>query len=247
MRRRAGALASLALVGLLASGCSTDHGRSTLDVYAAASLADVFETMADDFEQTHPDVDVRLTYAGSSTLATQITEGAPADVFASANEAQMEAVADHVGGTPVPFAINTLTIAVPAGNPADIGGLEDVAGPGVRTVVCAPQVPCGAATASLIEARGIALAPASEEMSVSDVLAKVDAGEADAGIVYVTDVARAQHVEAIEIDGADAFATRYMIAALADSDAAQAAQDFVAFVAGPDGRAALSAAGFGAP
>ncbi|WP_062299199.1 molybdate ABC transporter substrate-binding protein [Demequina maris] len=248
----AAGVVALALGGCAALSPDSQGAPSTavthvLDVYAAASLSEVMETLAVGFEEVLPWVDVRVTYGGSSDLAAQILEGAPAAVFASADEAQMAAVADEVAGEPVVFATNTLTIAVPEGNPAGVTGLGSLADDAVVTVVCAPQVPCGAATATLAAHAGVDIAAVSEELSVTDVLGKVASGQADAGVVYVTDVPRAEGVEAVAIDGADAVVNRYPIARLKRSDFAEIADDFVAYVAGAEGRAVLAEAGFGAP
>src|SRR5450830_591729 len=159
-------------------------------VFAAASLKGSFTEIASRFEARHPGLRVNLSLAGSSDLVNQITEGAPADVFASAdtrNMAKLTAAA-IVDGSPVNFATNTLEIAVPPTNPAHVAGFADLARAGVKTVICQAQVPCGAATAAIETATGVKLAPVSEELSVTDVLGKVFSGEADAGLVYVTDV-----------------------------------------------------------
>ncbi|WP_296667658.1 molybdate ABC transporter substrate-binding protein [Demequina sp.] len=223
------------------------EGRVELTVFAAASLADVMEPIAEAFESAHGAVDVRLTYGGSSDLAAQIAEGAPAEVFVSADEAQMAAVADHVSGDAAVVATNTLTLVVPAGNPAGVRGLEDLASPGLVSVICAPQVPCGAGTAELATLAGVTLTPASEEQSVTGVLGKVASGQADAGIVYVTDIARAEGVEAVEIDGADAVVNHYMAAALTGAREPGLPALFVEFLTGPEAREVLAAAGFGTP
>lgn len=247
MSIRLAAIAALAAVGLCGcAGTSTAAPAETLRVFAAASLADAFTEIAADFEAAHPDADVRLTFAGSADLAAQIAEGAPADVFASANEAQMAAVRDATA-TPVDFATNTLTIVVPAGNPARIDGLADLTRADVTTVVCAPQVPCGTATTLVAAGAGMTLSPASEESSVTDVLGKVSTGQADAGIVYVTDVARAAGVESVPLEGADAVTNVYPIARLIDSEVNALADEFIAHVTSAEGRAVLAGYGFGAP
>jgi molybdate transport system substrate-binding protein len=171
-------------------------------------------------------------------------------VFASADEKNMTKATDAgLGvGEPVDFATNVLEIAVAPGNPHGIDGLADLDDPDVATVVCAPAVPCGSATAAVAAAAGVALSPVSEESSVTDVLGKVASGEADAGIVYVTDVlAAGDTVEGVAIDEADRAVNTYPIVALRGSAEPALARAFVAFVAGPDGRRVLHAAGFGAP
>ncbi len=190
MRRLVPAAASVALLLSLAGCGGSDDEATTLTVYAAASLTASFGQLADEFEREHPGTEVQLSFGGSSDLVTQIQEGAHADVFASADLATMQKLTDDdlADGDPQDFATNTLEIAVPPGNPAGIRGLADLAAPGVNLVVCAPEVPCGAATRAVADAAGVTLNPVSEEQSVTDVLAKVTSGEADAGLVYRTDV-----------------------------------------------------------
>ncbi len=252
MNRKLGLFATAAAVSLGLSACTASHAAEdgdTLTVFAAASLTDVFTQIADDFEHNHPGVEVSLSFAGSSALATQVLEGAPADVLATANEQTMAQVADQIDLETRIFATNVLTIAVPAGNPAGIESLADLTDPHARVVVCAPQVPCGAATQAVMEAQHVTLSPVSEEPNVTDVLGKVDSGEADAGLVYVTDLARANGVESIALDGADVAINRYPIAALPHDDtaASELAQEFVEAVLADDGLAHLADAGFGAP
>ncbi|WP_062521201.1 molybdate ABC transporter substrate-binding protein [Demequina silvatica] len=252
----AGSVAALALSLTACTNGSADRGAAslapgsedtTLWVLAAASLTEVLEEIAEGFEADHPGVDVVGNYAGSSDLAAQLLEGAPADVFISADEANMDKVEGLVAGTPTVVATNTLTIVVPEGNRAGVAGLADLADDAVVTVVCAPQVPCGAATAALAAGAGVTLSPASEEQNVTDVLGKVSAGQADAGIVYVTDVARGYGVEAVPIDGAGSVVNRYPAAALTRAAQPALAQEFVAYLGGPEAQAVLAAAGFGAP
>jgi molybdate transport system substrate-binding protein len=241
--------AAAVLLSLAACSASSDDPGATssgdvaLTVYAAASLTDAFQEIAGDFELANPGVDVEFNFAGSSDLAAQINEGAPADVFASANQTQMDAVGDAVPD-PQLFASNTLTIAVPTDNPAGITGLGDLAKDGVRLVICAPDVPCGAATAALVQAQGVMLHPVSEEANVTDVLGKVASGEADAGIVYVTDIARADGVKGVALAGADDAVNLYPIGALKASAHPAQAQAFVDFVLGDQGQAVLASYGF---
>jgi molybdate transport system substrate-binding protein len=221
-----------------------------ITVFAAASLTGTFTELAENFEAAHPETTIALNFAGSSDLVTQITEGAPADVFASADTTNIEKLADAdlVSGEPVDFATNVLTIAVPRGNPADVANFADLAGADVKTVVCAPQVPCGAATEAVESATGVALRPVSEESSVTDVLGKVTSGEADAGLVYVTDVAAAgDGVEGIAFDESAEAVNTYPIARVSESANAELGAAFIDYVSGPDGQRVLAAAGFGAP
>lgn len=238
--------ATLAMAAGLSACGSAGSSSRTVTVYAAASLGPAFERIAADFEDAHPGIDVRpLVLDGSQVLATQIREGAPADVFASADEATMERVSDRVRD-PVVFATNTLTIAVPPGNPAGVARLSDLADPRLTVVLCAVEVPCGAASRAVLDAAGVAVDPASEEQNVGAVLAKVAAGEADAGLVYRTDIERGG-VEAVEAEGADAVVNRYPIGAVEGAADPDAAADFVDFVAGAAGQEILADFGFGAP
>ncbi|MWB97521.1 molybdate ABC transporter substrate-binding protein [Agromyces seonyuensis] len=222
-----------------------------LTVYAAASLTAVFEELGDRFEAANPGVEIAFSFGGSSGLVTQLQEGAIAGVFASADEANMGKLVDAgLVETEAPriFATNVLEIATPPDNPAGIAAFADLAAPGARVVVCAEQVPCGAATAKVETATGVALSPVSEEQSVTDVLAKVASGDADAGLVYATDVQGAGgSVLGVPFDESAEAVNRYPIAALADAPDADLAAAWVAFVLGPDGQEALAAAGFGAP
>jgi molybdate transport system substrate-binding protein len=247
------ALSALALTGCTGSGASVSTSatnEATVTVFAAASLRGAFTEIADQFEAAHPGTTVQLNFAGSADLATQIVEGGPADVFASADEANMAKIVDAglVDGDPVAFATNVLEIAVPPGNPAGIARLVDLAAPGVKLVVCAPEVPCGAAAATAARAGGVALTPVSEESSVTDVLGKVTSGEADAGLVYVTDVIAASgSVEGISFAESASAVTTYPISTLTDAPASALAAAFTAFVTGDAGWAVLSAAGFERP
>jgi molybdate transport system substrate-binding protein len=243
----AGLLAAvLGATGCAASAPVSGGGAGELTVYAAASLGPAFEEIASAFEDAHPGVDVRpVVLDGSQVLATQIAEGAPADVFASADEATMARVETLVRAPGV-FATNTLTIAVPPGNPAGITGLPDLADPAATVVLCAVEVPCGAAARTLLERAGVEVSAASSEQNVGAVVAKVAAGEADAGIVYRTDIARGG-VEAVPAEGAADVVSRYAIGALRDARSPEAAESFVRFVQGESGQRILREHGFGAP
>lgn len=262
MSRPVWGVAAIIAAALALAACSPSDDRSkdsrspgtpapaataTVDVYAASSLTDVFTTLAEQYEATNPGVTIRLTFAGSADLVAQINEGAPADVFASANEKQMDAAAEWVDGEASLFASNTLTIVVPEGNPGGVTTFQSLADPDLAVVVCAPEVPCGAATAAVEAALGVTLEPVSELTNVTEVLGSVATGEADAGVVYVTDVARATGVEGIAFAGSDAAITRYPIAAMTTGDAADAARGFVEYVLASEGQAVLAAAGFAAP
>ncbi len=243
----------LVIVGLVlaTAGCGSANSESnTLTVFAAASLKSSFTALGAQFESTHPGTKVNISYAGSSDLATQLTQGAPADAFASADTKNMTRVSDAglTAGAPVNFASNTLQIAVAPGNPRGITGFGDLAKPGVKLVICAPQVPCGAATQKLATDSRTRLAPVSEEASVTDVLNKVTAGEADAGLVYVTDVrAAGGKVAGVAIPQSGKAVNTYPVAALKGARNPQLATEFVQLVTGAPGRAELAAAGFGPP
>ena len=224
---------------------------TTLTVFAAASLKGTFTELGRQFEADHPGITVAFSFAGSSDLVTQIQGGAPADVFASADTTNMDKLtADGLvtAGTPEGFATNTLTIAVPPANPARIASLVDLTKPGVQLVTCAPEVPCGAAAARVEQAAGLDLQPVSEESSVTDVLNRVAAGEADAGLVYLTDVrSSAGTVAAVDFpEAADAVNT-YPIAILRDSGRPELAEQFVRLVTSTAGQQVLADAGFGQP
>ena len=216
----------------------------TLTVYAAASLSGAFDEIGAAFTEANPGVDVSGVYDGSSTLVTQLREGAPADVFASADEANMQKLED-AAVDPTLFASNTLVIAVPTGNPGGVETLADLAD--VTTVLCAPEVPCGAASATLLSNAGVAVEASSLEQNVTAVLTKVAAGEADAGLVYATDVIDRDDVEVIVPDGAGEVVNHYPIAALSEAQNPAAAEAFVVFVLSDEGQRILADFGFGAP
>jgi molybdate transport system substrate-binding protein len=229
---------------------ATSGAGGTVTVFAAASLKAAFTELAGKFEASHPGTKVSLSFAGSADLVTQITQGAPADVFASADTRNMAKLRDAglVDGEPRNFATNTLTIAVPPGNPAGVTGFRDLAKPGAKVVVCASQVPCGAAAVTVEQETGTELSPVSEESSVTDVLGKVLSGEADAGLVYVTDARNAGgKVAAIPFPEAAKAVNTYPIATVKGARNKQAADAFLELVLGSEGQSALGKAGFGAP
>jgi molybdate transport system substrate-binding protein len=220
-----------------------------LTVFAAASLKTAFDEIAEQFESENPSVDVLpIVYDGSSTLATQIIEGASADVFASADEKNMTKVTDEaLAADPRLFATNTLVVVTPAGNPAGVATLQDLADPDVTVVLCAPEVPCGSASQTLLANAGVAVTPASLEQNVTAVMTKVAADEADAGLVYRTDASGRDDVESFEPDGAADVVNRYPIAPLTDSGNPDAAIAFADYVTGERGQQILQRLGFGAP
>ena len=254
MRPAIGAVV-VALLLALGSACGSsddgsDSGGTTLTVYAAASLTSTFTEIGKRFEADHDGVTVRFSFGGSADLVSQLQQGAPADVFASADAANMDKAVkdDLVEGDPVDFASNTLEIAVPPDDPAGVTSFADLADPDTKVVVCAPEVPCGAATKKVEASTGVALDPVSEEQSVTDVLNKVQTGEADAGLVYVTDVkAAGDKVEGVPFPESSSAVNRYPIARLADSEHADLAGEFVDLVTGEEGQRILAQAGFGEP
>ena len=245
---RMGVATAALTLALGAGGCSGSSSASeTLVVYAAASLQEPFEELGEQFEATHDGVDVQFSFAGSSTLVAQIQAGAPADVFASADTQNMDKLVDAQlqGAEPVDFATNTLMIAVPAGNPAGVTDLASLTEEGLDLVVCAPAVPCGSATETVEGSAGLDFSPVSEEQSVTDVLGKVTSGQADAGLVYVTDVRRAgDEVEGIAFPESDSVVNTYPITTVAGSENTALGDDFVALVTGADGQGVLAEYGF---
>ena len=217
-----------------------------MTVYAAASLSEAFEELANEYEAAHPDIDVKLSFAGSARLAAQITAGAQADVFASADTVNMDRVvtAGRAAAPPVVFARNRLALVVPTDNPGDVGGLEDLGDDGLVLAVCAPEVPCGALAQTVLADAGVDINADTEETSVRAVLTKVMLGEADAGLVYATDVAAGGDKVAEVPIGPQLRFTDYPVAAVSNR---AAAADFVAYVVGRDGQRVLSNHGFEAP
>ena len=252
MRRSIVAVAAAGL--LIVAGCSSAGGSdaggsaaSTLDISAAASLKKTFTAIAQEFETQHDGVTVRLSFDGSSTLANQIQQGAPADVFASADEKNMRKLGD-LAVDPAVFATNTLVIVTAPGNPRGITSFADLNKPDVTTVICQSAQPCGAATETVERNTGVTIDAASEEQSVSAVLTKVTTGQADAGVVYVTDARGAGDKVATVTDPAfAAVVNSYPIAALAGAGDGELATQFVDLVLGADGQRFLRDAGFGAP
>ena len=265
-RRLTALVAAVGLGTLVLTGCGGQSGGSnaaassseagagggdkTLRVSAAASLTQSFDQLSNEFEKDHPGVSVDVNYGGSSGLVQQLTEGAPADVFASADQKNMKKLtdADLAQGEPKIFATNVLTLVVPKDNPAGITSVQNVLNKKVKLVTCAPEVPCGAATQKVEKANGVELTPVSQENAVTDVLGKVTSGQADAGIVYVTDAkAAGDKVTTIEIPKTDEAINRYPIVALKDSEQPELAAQFVDLVTGEQGQKVLRDAGFGAP
>jgi len=218
-------------------------------VLAAASLTGAFEEIALAFESEHPGVDVQLSFDGSARLATAILEGAPADVFAPADAPNMERLVAEglVAGDPVDFAINVVQIVVPAGNPDGISSLQDLTTPGRRVALCAPAAPCGRYAAIAFALAGLDLPPAAEQENVKGVLTQVQLGEADAGIVYATDVLAAEGVESVDLPEDQWVQTLSPVAVLDDAPNPAAAASFVGFLRGNEARRILTGLGFGIP
>jgi molybdate transport system substrate-binding protein len=259
MRRLVGAVAATSLACLALAGCrlSTDAPTTSsssavtgsITVFAAASLKEAFTTIGDQFEAANPGTSITFSFGPSSGLATQITEKAPADVFASASQKTMDTVvgAGVASGSSV-FAVNTMAIATPTDPSTPVTSLADLANPAVKVAVCAADVPCGVAADTLFAQNSITVTPVTREVDVKSVLSKVQLGEVDAGIVYVTDVkAAGSAVVGVDIPADQNVTTSYPIAALAGSANSATAQAFVAYVLGPDAQTVLADAGFSAP
>nr|WP_325050753.1 molybdate ABC transporter substrate-binding protein [Actinomadura spongiicola] len=244
-------LAACGDVGDGSSGTGGDGADGgTLTVFAAASLTEAFTELGKTFENGRPGVRVRFNFGGSSSLARQITQGAPADVFASASPATMKTVTDagDATGRPRVFAGNRLVIAVPKDNPGKVRAVGDLSRPGLKVVLCAAPVPCGAAARTALGTAGVDVEPVSLEQDVKAVVTKVGLGEADAGLVYRTDVGAARgKVVGIEFPGAARAVNEYPIVEVADAPRPALAKEFIGLVLGTRGRAVLSRAGFEAP
>jgi molybdate transport system substrate-binding protein len=218
-------------------------------VYAASSLTDTFTTLARGFEKQHRGVHVVLNFGASSALATSITNGAHADVFASAAGKNMTSVVKAGEATnPVPFAVNTMEIAARSGNPAHVASVADLSHASVKVALCDPAVPCGVAAAKVLRAAHVTVKPVSLEADVRSTLAKVELGEVDAAVVYVTDVrAAGTKVVGVPIPATINATTAYPIATLKAARDRGLAQSFVRFVLSRAGRSVLAGAGFQAP
>ncbi|PWR10390.1 molybdate ABC transporter substrate-binding protein [Micromonospora acroterricola] len=258
---RTTAAALVVVAALAAAGCgggddpATGGGADgrvtgTVTVFAAASLTESFTRIGRDFEAANPGSTVTLNLAGSSALANQINQGAPADVFASAAPRNMTTVteAGNADGMPSIFARNQLVIAVPRGNPKGVTGLADLTRPGAKVALCADQVPCGAAARTALDAAGVALTPVTLEQDVKGALAKVKLGEVDAALVYRTDArAAAADVTGVEFPESARAVNGYPIVALKDAPNQAGARAFVAYVHSAPAQAVLAEAGFQAP
>jgi molybdate transport system substrate-binding protein len=245
--RRLAATAAAVLLGL--SGCGSGEQPAeggTITVFAAASLTESFTTIGERFESTHQGTTVTFSFAGSSALATQINEGAPADVFAAAAPKNMTAVTSAV--SPRTFVRNQLVIAVAKGNPKGVAGLADLAKPDLKVAICAEAVPCGAAAKTAIDAAGVRITPVTQEQDVKAALSKVKLGEVDAALVYRTDAkAASDDVGAVEFPESARAINDYPIAVLKEAPNPAGAQTFVDYVLSAEATAVLTEAGFQAP
>lgn len=243
-------------IASLAGGCgpagSSDGPGDRLRVLAASSLTDVLGEIAERFEESRPDVEVELSFGGSSALVEQLRRGAGADVLITADRRTIERArgANVIDGEVIVIARNRLTLVVEEGNPAGIRGLRDLEGQGLLVVLCAPEVPCGALSGGLLAASGVEVDPASLEENVKGVVSKVAIGEADAGLAYETDARVARRdVDAIAVPlaASERFEAVYPAAIVRDSDRRRLADAFLAHLAGPSSREVLRAAGFRVP
>jgi len=269
MRRFALTMAALAAVAV--AGCSSSSttttsapaatassspaasspaaATGTITVFAASSLKETFTEIGKQFEAAHPGDTVKFSFGASSTLATQITSGAPADVFASAAPKNMDTVISAGDASnPQNFAKNTAEIAVPPSNPASVTSVNDLAKSSVKVALCEPQVPCGVVAAEVFKNAGIKVTPVTLQPDVKSVLTQVELGNVDAGVVYVTDVkAAGSKVKGVTIPASQNASTLYPIAAISGSKEMAIAQAFVAYVLSPAGQQVLAAAGFEKP
>ncbi|HTA09441.1 MAG TPA: molybdate ABC transporter substrate-binding protein [Streptosporangiaceae bacterium] len=262
MRRFAVFAATLAAVA--AAGCSSSGSPSSssgtsgaggasstgsITVFAAASLMGTFTQLGKQFDAAHPGDTVKFSFGPSSGLATEITSGAPADVFASAAPANMDTVVSAGdASSPKDFAKNTAEIAVPPSNPGNVSSVKDLANPSVKVALCQPQVPCGVVASEVFKNVGITVKPVTLQPDVKSTLTQVELGSVDAGVVYVTDVmAAGAKVKGVVIPASDNASTLYPIATISSSKHKSVAQAFVAYVMSPTGQKVLSAAGFQQP
>jgi molybdate transport system substrate-binding protein len=256
------AVASLALAAACGSDGSTSAGSGsspaapgsgaasgTVTVFAAASLTESFTSLGRQFEAAHPGTTVKFNFGASSSLAENINQGAPADVFASASPKNMQQVVDADGASDSKtFARNVMQIAVPPDNPAGVREVTDLARSNVKVALCQPQVPCGAVAQQVFENVNITVKPVTQGADVKAVLTTVQLGEVDAGMVYRTDVrAAGTKVKGIEIPADQNASTSYPIAALTEAPNPAGAAAFVDYVLSPDGEKVLEQAGFAAP
>ena len=247
--RRLASLVMVPIFGLVFAGCaSSDDTTTSLRIAATSSLTEVFNDIGEQFMLANPDITIAFNFASSSDLALQISQGLPADVFASADVKNMAKVtdADLLHGQPIAFATNSLEIVVEKGNPLNIDSLAQIATPGLLFVTCPIEVPIGGYTAEVLRNAGVTVTPASLEENVKGILTKVSLGEADAGIVYRTDIlAAGNSVTGVPIADNVNVTTKYLIGALRDSQNQDASQRFIIFLSSEQGQKIFSRFGFG--
>jgi len=247
--RRLASLVMVPIFGLVFAGCaSSDDTTTSLRIAATSSLTEVFNDIGEQFMLANPDITIAFNFASSSDLALQISQGLPADVFASADVKNMAKVTDAglLHGQPVAFATNSLEIVVEKGNPLFIDSLAQLASPGLLFVTCPIEVPIGAYTAEVLRNAGVTVTPASLEENVKGILTKVALGEADAGIVYRTDIlAAGNSVTGVPIADNVNVTTKYLVGALRDSQNQDASQRFIIFLSSEQGQKIFSQFGFG--
>ena len=253
------AVIAAGLVAVAVAGCSSSSSSTpgaggssstgTITVFAAASLTESFTQIGKQFESAHPGDTVKFSFGPSSGLATQITSGAPADVFASASPTNMQdVVSAGDASNPQNFAKNTMEVAVPPDNPAKVTSVTDLAKKSVKVALCQPQVPCGKVAAQVFTNAGITVKPVTLQPDVKSVLTQVETSNVDAGMVYVTDVmAAGSKVKGVAVPATDNASTLYPIAAVTSSKEKSIADAFVAYVLSPAGQSVLTAAGFKSP
>jgi molybdate transport system substrate-binding protein len=255
----AAGLAAVAVAGCSSSGSGSSPSTAssspsaastgTITVFAAASLMGTFTQLGTQFEAAHPGDTVKFSFGPSSGLSTQITSGAPADVFASAAPANMDTVVSAGdAANPQDFAKNTMEVATPPNNPGKVNSVSDLAKKSVKVALCQPQVPCGVVAAEVFKNASIKVKPVTLQPDVKSVLTQVETGNVDAGMVYVTDVmAAGAKVKGVSIPASDNASTLYPIATISNSKHKSIAQAFVAYVLSPAGQQVLTAAGFQKP
>jgi molybdate transport system substrate-binding protein len=253
------AVIAAGVVAVAVAGCSSSSTSSpsassssstgTITVFAAASLMETFTQLGKQFEAAHKGDTVKFSFGPSSGLSTQITSGAPADVFASAATANMETVVQAGDASnPQNFAKNTMEVAVPPNNPAKVTSVNDLAKKSVKVAVCQPQVPCGVVAAQVFKNAGITVKPVTQATDVDSVVTEVETGNVDAGMVYVTNVlSSGNKLKGITIPANEIASTLYPIATITSSKHESIAKEFVDYVLSPAGQKVLTAAGFEKP
>jgi molybdate transport system substrate-binding protein len=232
----------------LTSGCSKGDGPTTITVAAASSLSGAFTEAKAQFEADNPGTTINLSFGGSSSLGQQINNGAPIDVFASADNENMQKVSAEISGRPATFTTNTLEIMVARGNPLEITSLVDLSRPGLIYVTCAPEVPVGKYSAEVLSRAGVVVTPSSLEPDVKGIVTKITSGEADAGIVYATDVqAAGDRASGVAIPMKQNLLASYPIALMRRAAGNATADAWIDFIKGSPGQSILTRFGFVAP